>query len=75
MNVDEILDKERVVDELAAVLKEAERTQSWAAKQLKKTKAYMSRVFTKQAEPSLDLVIDMKRLADKTRSFEMKKSP
>lgn len=74
MTLDDIADKTAVIDSLKAELGLAERSQSWAAKKLDITRAYMSLVLTKKQEPSTDLVIEMKKLADKLKSSRVKEA-
>jgi DNA-binding XRE family transcriptional regulator len=71
MTIDEILNKTGIVDELKAELIFAERNQSWAAKQLGISRPYVSLIFKGHNEPSMEIVIEMKRLADKLKSIRL----
>jgi len=71
MTIDDISNKTAVIDELKAELIQAERNQSWAARQLGISRPYISLVFKGHNEPSMDLIIEMKRLSAKLKSHRL----
>ena len=69
MNVSDVKDKQAVLEELRVALKRAKLSQAWAAGKLGITKAHLSRVLNKQSNASLELIIELKELADKVNSL------